>query len=179
VCRPVSHRLGHRVGGRRLQPSVCFRLELLQLLPDLGLGPAGHLPPDPRTVRTPAERDRTHPGAVRRIPVDRTLTVPAARSSRHTPHGTPSLALLRGLQDRIWPLTCGAKEHRQGRVDIDPLHSWLRRLQASSWPQLHKPLCSPNRGPRLVHVPDEIHNGWKGQVRPIPENCVACLRKAN
>jgi len=70
-------------------------------------------------------------------------------------------------------------EHRQGRVDIDPLHSRLRRLQASSWPQLHKPLCGPNRGPRLVHVPDEIHNGWKGQVRPIPENCVACLRKAN
>lgn len=46
-------------------------------------------------------------------------------------------------------------------------------------PQLHKSLFSPGRGPRLVHVPDEIHNGWKGQVRPIPENCVACLRKAN
>ena len=32
---------------------------------------------------------------------------------------------------------------------------------------------------QVVHVADEIRDGWKGQVRPIPENCVACLRKAN
>jgi hypothetical protein len=88
----------------------------LQLLPDLGLRPPGDLPPDPRTVRTPAERDGADPGAVRRISVDRTFAVPTARSSRHMPDSTPSLALglalLRGLQDHIWPLTCGAKGTR-------------------------------------------------------------------
>src|SRR5207302_3112470 len=56
---------------------------------DLGLGASGGLAPDPRTVRTPAERDGTNPGAVRRISVDRAFAVPTARSSRHTPDSTP------------------------------------------------------------------------------------------
>ena len=90
--------------------------EFLQLLPYLGLGAPGHLATHARTVRTPAERDGAHPGAVRSIPVDRTFAVPTARSSRHTADGTPTLALglapLRGLQDRIRPLTCGAKGTR-------------------------------------------------------------------
>src|ERR1700748_77734 len=105
---PAIHRLGHRVGSRRLRPSVRLSLELLQLLPDLGLGASGDLPPDARTVRPPAGRDRTDPGAVRRIPVDRAFAVPSARSNRDMPDSTPTLALglalLRGLQDRIWPL---------------------------------------------------------------------------
>src|SRR6185312_10800869 len=96
------HSLGHRVGSRRLQPSIRLGLELLQLLPDLGLGAPGDLAPDARTVRAPAERDGAHPGAVRSVPVDRTFAVPTARSSRHTADSTPTLALglalLRGLQ---------------------------------------------------------------------------------
>ncbi len=77
---PVVHSLGHRVGIRGPQASVRFGLELLELLPDLGLGPAGDLAPDPRTARTPAERDGTDPGTVRRIAVDRTFAVTAAAS---------------------------------------------------------------------------------------------------
>ncbi len=93
LSSPVIHGLGERVGSRGLQPSVRFGLELLELLPDLRLGAPGRLPPDPRTVRTPAERDGAHPGAVRRIAVDRTFAVPTARSSRHKPGSTPTLAL--------------------------------------------------------------------------------------
>jgi hypothetical protein len=76
LSRPVVHGLGHRVGSRGLQSSIRLGLELLQLLADLGLSPAGDLAPDPRTVRTPPERDRANPGAVRRISVDRTFAVP-------------------------------------------------------------------------------------------------------
>jgi hypothetical protein len=77
--RPVIHSLGHRVGSRRLQPSIRLGLELLQLLPGLGLGASGDLPPDARTVRPPAERDGTDPGAVDRIAVDRTFAVATAQ----------------------------------------------------------------------------------------------------
>jgi hypothetical protein len=113
---PVIHGLGHRVTGRGLQPSARFGLEFLELVPDLGLGPSGYLAPDPRTVRAPAERDRTHPGAVRRVPVDRTFAVPRRAGVAITRTVAPSLALvlalLRRPQDRIRPLTCGAKGTR-------------------------------------------------------------------
>jgi hypothetical protein len=83
--RPSRPRPWTACGSRSLQPSVRLGLELLELVPDLGLGPPGNLPPDSRPVRTPAERDGTHPGAIRRIPVDRTFAVPTARRSRHNP----------------------------------------------------------------------------------------------
>ena len=60
-------------------------LELLELVADLGLGAPGHLTADARTVRTSSERDHTHPGTVRDIPVDRTFAVPTAHRSRHNP----------------------------------------------------------------------------------------------
>jgi hypothetical protein len=63
-------------------------------------------------VGRPAERDGTHPGAVRGIPVDRTLAVSTARSSRHNPESSTALALLGRPQDRNKPLTCGAKGTR-------------------------------------------------------------------
>jgi len=52
---PVIHGPGHRVATRGLQARVRLGLELLELVPDLGLGPPGDLPPDARTVRPPAE----------------------------------------------------------------------------------------------------------------------------
>lgn len=71
------------------------------------------------------------------------------------------------------------QERCQGRVDIGLVSLTAPEAMGHQRVQLHQPLCSPDHGPRLVHVADEVHNGWKGQVRPIPENCVACLRKAN
>ena len=47
-----------------------------------------------RTIRPPAERDGSHPGAVRSVPVDRTFAVPTARSSRHTADSTPTWLLV-------------------------------------------------------------------------------------
>ncbi len=50
-----------------------------------------------RRIREPSGRQPIEmapkSGAVRGIAVDRTLAVPTARSSRHTPDGTPTLAL--------------------------------------------------------------------------------------
>src|SRR6185312_5005564 len=87
------HSLGHRVGSRRLQPSIRLGLELLQLLPDLGLGAPGDLAPDARTVRAPAERDRTDPGAVRSVPVDRPSPCPRR-----------AVAVIRRIVRRLWLL---------------------------------------------------------------------------
>src|SRR5437660_9001318 len=82
------------------------------------------------------------PGAVRSVPIDRTFAVPTARSSRHTADSTPTLALglalLRGLQNRIWPLTCGAKGTRTpGLLDANQT---LFQLSYS-------PECLPTRVP--------------------------------
>jgi hypothetical protein len=85
---------------------------------------------------------RPDPGTVRRIAVDRAFAVPTARSSRHMPDSTPTLALglalLRGLQDRKWPLTCGAKGTRTpGLLDANQT---LFQLSYS-------PECLPTRVP--------------------------------
>src|SRR5882672_3824750 len=110
-------------------------------------------------VRALPERDRADPSAVRRIPVDRTFAVPAARSSRHVPDSTPALALGLALpggpQDRIWPLTCGAKGTRTpGLLDANQT---LFQLSYS-------PGCFPTRVPGarwLERVPDRTLPGTR------------------
>ena len=59
--------------------------------------------------------------------------MPTARSGRYTADSTPSLALLRGLQDRKWPLTCGAKGTRTpGLLDANQIF-WVF-LRRWTWP---------------------------------------------
>ena len=135
---PVVHGLGQRVGSRCLQPSVRLGLELLELVADLGLGAPGDLAPDTRPVRAPAERDGADSGAVRRIPVNRTFAVPrragVAIARRVAPSLALGLSLLRGLQDRIWPLTCGAKGTRTpGLLDANQTLFQLSYSPASSF----------------------------------------------
>jgi hypothetical protein len=66
-----------RAGGRRVQAAVELSVRLLELVPDLRLGPAGDLAPDPLSVRTEADRDRPDVPVLGRIEVDRVLAVTA------------------------------------------------------------------------------------------------------
>ena len=58
ALQPVVHRLPDRVRGRAMQAAVKLVVRRFELVPDLGLGPAGDLAPDPLAVRTEADRDR-------------------------------------------------------------------------------------------------------------------------
>ncbi len=73
--QPVVHRLPDRVGSRRVQATVKLGVRRLQLVPDLGLGPAGDLAPDPLPARPEANRDRPDIAVLRRIEVDRVLAM--------------------------------------------------------------------------------------------------------
>ena len=73
----------------------------LELVPDLLLGPAVDLPPDPPSVGPEAERDRADVPVLRRREVDRVLAVPSAlRPGGH--HGRS----VTGLAPRLAPRAC-------------------------------------------------------------------------
>src|SRR6185437_15859676 len=101
ALQPVVHRLPDRVRRRSMQAAVKLIVDRFELVPDLRLGPAADLAPDPLAVRAEADRDRPDVAVLRRIEVDRVLAVTATARCVVRYAGSVTLFLAPRLAPRL------------------------------------------------------------------------------
>src|SRR5215469_12169023 len=127
VSQPIIERVTHRVKRPRADVTIHFPVQRLELVPDLGLGAANHLPPDPAAVRAMPKRDRSDIPVLRCVEVDPVLAMTVAASGLRPCHEpsrnrnlAPCLAPRPVTSANAKPLTCAPGRDRT----CDPL---LRR----------------------------------------------------
>ena len=82
MSQPVLERVTHGVAPPRPQPALHLLVQVPELVPDLGLGPAGDLLADARPGSAEAQADSPDVPVLGLVPVDRVLTLPAAAARR-------------------------------------------------------------------------------------------------